>query len=70
VVKDGQSVEVQIEAVDRAARRISLALAAISRAEAEEAETMKDYREKAAEEPQNLGTLGDMLKTKLEQQDK
>jgi small subunit ribosomal protein S1 len=70
VVKDGQSVEVQIEAVDRAARRISLALAAISRAEAEEAETMKDYREKAAEEPQNLGTLGDMLKTKLEQKDK
>jgi small subunit ribosomal protein S1 len=70
VVKDGQSVEVQVEAVDRSQRRISLALAAISRAEAEEAATMKEYKEKATEEPQNMGTLGDMLKTKMERKDK
>ena len=70
VVKEGQSVEVQVEAVDRAQRRISLALAAISRAEAEEAATMKDYKQKATEEPQNMGTLGDMLKSKMEQKDK
>ena len=70
VVKEGQSVEVQVEAVDRAQRRISLALAAISRAEAEEAATMKEYKEKSTEEPQNMGTLGDMLKSKIEQKDK
>jgi small subunit ribosomal protein S1 len=70
VVKEGQSVEVQVEAVDRAQRRISLALAAISRAEEEEAATMKDYKQKSTEEPQNMGTLGDMLKSKMEQKDK
>jgi small subunit ribosomal protein S1 len=70
VVKEGQSVEVQVEAVDLAARRISLALAAISRAEAEEAATMKDYNQKTAEEPQTMGTLGDELKKKMEQKEK
>jgi small subunit ribosomal protein S1 len=70
VLKDGQSVEVQVEAVDRALRRISLALAEVRRAEEEEAATMKDYHQKATEEPQNMGTLGDVLKTKLEQKDK
>ena len=70
VVKDGQSVEVQVEAVDRAQRRISLALAEIRRAEEEEAATMKDYKQKSTEEPQNMGTLGDMLKSKMEQKDK
>ena len=70
VVKEGQSVEVQVEAVDREQRRISLALAAISRAEAEEAATMKDYKQKSTEEPQNMGTLGDMLRTKMEKKDK
>ncbi|MGC1455562.1 MAG: 30S ribosomal protein S1 [Nitrospirota bacterium] len=70
VVKEGQSVEVQVEAVDRAQRRIALALAEIRRAEEEEAATMKDYKQKTTEEPQNMGTLGDMLKTKMEQKDK
>jgi small subunit ribosomal protein S1 len=70
VVKEGQSVEVQVDGVDRAQRRISLVLAEISRAEAEEAATIKDYKEKVTEEPQKMGTLGDMLKTKMEQKDK
>jgi small subunit ribosomal protein S1 len=70
VLKEGQSVEVQVEAVDKAARKISLALAAIRRAEEEEAATMKDFREKSAEEPQNLGTLGDILKAKMEKKNK
>jgi small subunit ribosomal protein S1 len=61
---------VQVEAVDRAQRKISLALAAISRAEAEEAATMKEYKEKSTEETQNMGTLGDMLKSKTEQKEK
>lgn len=70
VLKEGQIVEVQVEAVDRSQRRISLASADLRRSEEEEAATMKDFRQKAAEEPQNLGTLGDMLKTKMEQKGK
>jgi small subunit ribosomal protein S1 len=70
VVKEGQSVEVQVEAVDRAQRRIALALAEVRRAEEEEAATIKDYEQKVTEEPQNMGTLGDMLKTKIEQKEK
>jgi len=67
VVKEGQQVEVQIEAVERATRKISLALAEISRAEAEEAATIKDYKEQVADAPQNMGSLGDIMKTKMEQ---
>jgi small subunit ribosomal protein S1 len=59
-----------VEAVDRAQRKISLALAEVRRAEEEEAATMKDYAQKAMEEPQNMGTLGDMLKPKMEQKEK
>jgi small subunit ribosomal protein S1 len=70
VLKEGQIVEVQVEAVDRSQRRISLASADLRRSEDEEAATMKDYKQKAAEEPQNLGTLGDMLKAKMEKKDK
>jgi len=61
---------VQVEAVDRSQRRISLASADLRRSEDEEAATMKDYNQKATEEPQNLGTLGDELKKKIEQKDK
>ena len=67
VVKEGQSVEVQVEAVDRAQRKLSLALAEIRRAEEEEAATVKDYKQQATAEVQNMGTLGDALKNKMEQ---
>lgn len=67
VVKEGQSVEVQVEAVDRAQRKLSLALAEIRRAEEEEAATVKDYKQQATAEVQNMGTLGDALKKKMEQ---
>ncbi len=67
VVKEGQTVEVQIEAVDREKKKISLALADISRAEAEEAATLKEYKQQASAEPKTMGTLGDLLKKKMEQ---
>ncbi len=70
VLKEGQTVEVKIEAVDRAARKLSLSLAEISRAEAEEAETLKDYMKKTASSPQSMGSLGDLLKAKMEQKKK
>jgi len=70
VLKEGQSVEVQVEAVDRAQRKIALVLAEIRRAEEEEAATLKEYNQQVTEEPQTMGTLGDMLKTKTGQKGK
>jgi small subunit ribosomal protein S1 len=70
VVKEGQAVEVKIEAVDPVARKLSLSVAEISRAEEEEAETMKDYMNKAASAPQSMGSLGDLLKEKMEEKKK
>ncbi len=70
VLKEGQSVEVKIEAVDRAQRKLSLSLAEISREEEEAAATLKEYRQQAAAEPKTMGTLGDLLKAKMEQKKK
>ena len=70
VLKEGQSVEVQVEAVDRAQRKLSLVLAEIRRAEEEEAATLKEYKQQVTAEPQTMGTLGDVLKTKREQKEK
>ena len=67
VVKEGQSVEVKVEAVDAGQRKLSLSLAEISRAAEEEAVTLKEYEQKSKEAPQNFGTLGDLLKMKIEQ---
>ncbi|MDA8100766.1 MAG: 30S ribosomal protein S1 [Nitrospiraceae bacterium] len=67
VLKEGQSVEVKIESVDRDNRKISLSLAAISREEDEAAETLKEYKQREAGEPQGMGTLGDLLKAKMDQ---
>lgn len=65
VLSEGQDVEVKVEAVDKEAKKISLSLASVSRAEQEQAETMDTYRKVAAEVPKGMGTLGDLLKAKL-----
>ena len=70
VLKEGQAVEVKIEAVDRAQRKLSLALAEISREEEEAAKTLKEYQQKASEAPKSLGTMGDILKARLEEKKK
>jgi small subunit ribosomal protein S1 len=70
VLKEGQAVEVQIESVDRSQRKISLALAEIRRAEEEEAATLKEYKQQATAAPQNLGSFGELLKAKMEQNKK
>jgi small subunit ribosomal protein S1 len=67
VLKEGQSVEVQIEAVDREKRKISLALGEVRRAEEEESATIKEYKQQAVATPQNLGSFGELLKAKMEQ---
>ena len=70
VLKEGQRVEVQVEAVDRPQRKLSLALAEIKRAEEEEAATLQEYKQQKTAGPQTMGTLGDMLKAKMEQKAK
>jgi small subunit ribosomal protein S1 len=70
VVKEGQAVEVKVEAVDEAQKKLSLSLAEISRAEAEEAVAIKEYNQQSKEIPQNMGSLGDVLKAKMDQQKK
>lgn len=67
VVKEGQSVEVKIEAADQAQRKLSLALAEISRAEEEAAATLDAYKKQVSAEPQTMGSLGDLLKAKMAQ---
>ncbi len=64
VLKEGQTIEVKVEAVDPESRRLSLSLAEISREEEEAADTLKNYQQRAAE-PQNMGTLGDLLREKM-----
>jgi small subunit ribosomal protein S1 len=67
IVKEGQAVEVKIEAVDRAARKLSLSLAEVSRAADEEAQTVKDYKQQSGDDQQTMGSLGDLLKAKIDQ---
>jgi small subunit ribosomal protein S1 len=66
VVKEGQTVEVKVEAVDGAARRISLAPAEFSRAEEENAAAIREFAQKSADTPQTLGSLGELLKERQE----
>jgi small subunit ribosomal protein S1 len=69
-VKEGEILEVKIEQVDRENRRISLSLAEVSRAQEEEAQTLEAFRRQAESTPLGMGTLGDLLKAKLEQKGK
>lgn len=61
VLKEGETVEVKIESVDRGNRRLSLALAGAARAAEEEETTLAEFRRQAAEAPKGMGTLGEML---------
>lgn len=66
VVKEGEQVEVKIESIDSANRRISLALAGPARAAAEEEATLSDFRRQADDAPKGMGTLADMMRTKIQ----
>lgn len=65
VLTEGQLVEVKVEGVDRDQRRISLSLAAVSRAEQEQEQSIEEYRATVAGSPKGMGTLGDLLRAKL-----
>lgn len=70
VVKEGETIEVKVESVDRAERRISLSLAGVARAAEEEEATLADFRRQAEETPKGMGTLGDLLRTKSQRKKK
>ena len=64
VLKEGDELEVKIESVDRANRRLSLVPAGPARAAAEEEATLSDFRRQSDDAPKGMGTLADMLKTR------
>lgn len=64
VVREGEQIEVKIEALDLANRRISLALAGPARAAAEEEATLAEFRQQATDAPKGMGTLADLLKNR------
>ena len=70
VLKEGQTIEVKVEALDTASRKISLSLAEISREEEDAARTLMEYRQKEADTPEAMGTFGDILKAQLENKEK
>jgi small subunit ribosomal protein S1 len=62
-VREGEKLEVKIEAIDLASRKISLALATVSRAAEEAAESVDEFRQLAAKtEKTSFGSFGDLLK--------
>ena len=66
VLKEGETIEVKIESLDRESRRISLSLAEASRAATQAEEEMVAFRKTAAEgATRSLGSFGDLLKAKL-----
>lgn len=61
VLKEGQAVEVRVEGVDTAAKKLSLSLADVSRAKEEEAESLRTYQQRAENASEGLGTLGEIF---------
>jgi small subunit ribosomal protein S1 len=66
VVKEGEQIEIKIESIDRANRRISLALAGPARAAAEEEATLSEFRRQTDDAPKGMGTLGDMMRSRAQ----
>ncbi|QEM68524.1 30S ribosomal protein S1 [Geobacter sp. FeAm09] len=69
-LKEGETVEVKVESVDRTERRISLSLAGAARAAEEEEATLADFRRQADAAPKGMGTLGDLLRAKTQKKGK
>jgi len=67
VIHEGERVEVKILGVDSSTRRISLSLAAQSRAAEEEAGNIEAFRlDSAREEAKGMGTFADLLRVRTE----
>ena len=70
VFKVGQMIEVKVESVDRENKKISLVPADISREADEDAAALKNYQRDGSSGPETMGSLGEMLKKKLESREK
>lgn len=64
VLKEGESVEVKVESVDSANRRVSLVLAGAARAVDEEEESLSEYRRMAKDSSGGMGTLADLMQVR------
>ena len=64
VLKEGQSIEVKIEKVDKTAKRLSLVLAEHD-AVKEQKEAPEDYQQYMKKTPDSFGSLGDQLKDRM-----
>ena len=65
-VKAGQAIEVRVESVDRANKKISLIPAEAGREQEESAAVLNSYQKREQAEPQSLGTFGEALKKQME----
>ena len=70
VLQVGQEIEVRIENVDIAAKRIALVPAHISREEEETEATINKYKGQAEAEAPAMGSLGETLKRQLEKKNR
>ncbi len=70
VLQVGQEIEVLVENVDTANKRISLVPAEVSRQEQETNETMQKYQKPESHEEPVMGSLGEQLKRQLETKNK
>ena len=61
ILKQGQEIEVKIEKIDRAAKRLSLVLASHEEA-VEQKEKPDDFRQYLQKKPESFGSLGDAFK--------
>lgn len=69
-VKVGQSIEVRVESVDRANKKISLIPAEVGRERDEDEAAVRNYRSGEDAAPQGLGTFGEALKAQMERRGK
>jgi small subunit ribosomal protein S1 len=69
IVTEGQEIEVKIETIDKENKRLSLSLAKTIQ-EKEQEDKREDYRRYVEAAPKSMGTLGDLLKTKLAEKTK
>lgn len=70
VLKEGDTVEVKVEGVDREKRRISLSLAGLARAADEEQATVEEFHRTTEKTSTGMGTLGDLLAAKAKKKKK
>lgn len=69
VVTEGQVLDVKVESLDKQNKRLSLALAGVE-TEQQEQQDREDYERVLGEKPTSMGTLGDILKSRLSQEGK